>query len=100
MKKLDVVKLGCNSVSVIAGGVSCFFWMKSAKAKVFLDEIPEGTDDIGFEEGDRHVAVVGTGKKQSGYSALGATFAAIATFFQIVSNGIDIWGQLLDPSSN
>lgn len=93
MDALNVTKIVCSSLSVIAGAFSCFYWLRSANAEVLLSDA-EGTDDMTYEINGRDVAMVGTARKQSRLSAHAAVLAAIATSLQILSTGIDAWKTL------
>jgi hypothetical protein len=90
MDALEVCKAVCSVMSVLAGLVSCFYWLKSAQAEVPFSEA-EGTDDMGYELNGHYIAIVATSRKQSRLSARGAIFSAAALIFQASASLIAIF---------
>lgn len=78
--------------SVIAGGISSYYWFRSSKAEVLAGD-PRVGDDIIFETDGRSVAVSATGREQSKLNARGAIFAAIAVLLQATITVIDLLNE-------
>lgn len=87
MSILLAVKTGLGIASVIAGGISSYYWFRSSKAEV-LEGDPRVGDDIIFETDGKCVAVSATSREQSKLNARGAIYAAIAVLLQATITAI------------